>query len=60
MAEAHQDFFAFEFSADIRLGVFGSANLEHHIERWPRRPTVQRPLERTDRTNNCRHQIGTG
>src|SRR5215218_6879685 len=47
--ETHEPLAAPELLAQERLGPARVPDLEHHIERRPRRATMQRPLERTDR-----------
>ena len=60
VAESHQPLAAFDLPAQQRFGARGVADLEHHVERRAGRAAVQRPLQRADRADDRRDEVGAG
>ena len=60
VAEAHQLLAAGDLVAQHRLGPRRLADLEHHVEGRTGRAAVERALERAERADHRRDQVGPG
>jgi hypothetical protein len=60
MAEAHEALAALDLLPEHLLRARGVADLEHHVERGPRRAAMKGPFQRADRARGRRDEVGAG